>query len=96
MSLNLLFVISNIILSLLPDDERLKDLTGKFPSQNEIRKARILFNQILDEEFKIKAQTIHSFCQTIIKIFPFEAKIAPNFEVLESAKEILLLKQAVV
>jgi ATP-dependent helicase/nuclease subunit A len=74
--------------------KKLNDLSGNFPTQNQVKKARALFVKILDEESKIKVQTIHSFCQTIIKIFPFEAKVKPNFEVLESTQEKLLLKQA--
>lgn len=73
---------------------KLNDLTGKTPTQIELKKARTLFVKILDEEAKIKVQTIHSFCQTLIKIFPFEAKITPTFEVLEESQEKLLLRQA--
>jgi ATP-dependent helicase/nuclease subunit A len=73
--------------------EKLKNLSGKSPGQDVLKKARTLFNAVLDAEFKIKTQTIHAFCQTIIKIFPFEADVRPSFEVIESAKESLLLKQ---
>ncbi len=82
---------------LCSDDElvkKLSDLSGKIPTQLELKKARTLFVKILDEEAKIKVQTIHSFCQTLIKIFPFEAKVRPTFEVLEENQEKLLLKEA--
>ncbi len=82
----------------LCDDEKLKtkleQLSGRIPSLSELKKARNLFVKILDEEAKIKVQTIHAFCQTLIKIFPFEAKVKPNFEVIEQNTEKLLLKQA--
>jgi ATP-dependent helicase/nuclease subunit A len=74
--------------------KKLTALSGNFPSEIELKRARVLFVKILDEESKIKVQTIHSFCQTLIKIFPFEAKVKPNFEVLESNREKLLLKTA--
>ena len=74
--------------------KKLSDLSGKNPTQIDLKKARTLFVKILDEEAKIKVQTIHSFCQTLIKIFPFEAKVKPTFEVLEENQEKLLLKQA--
>ena len=74
--------------------KKLSDLSGRFPTQNELKKARTLFIKILDEESKIKVQTIHAFCQTLIKIFPFEAKVKPTFEVLEENREKLLLKTA--
>ena len=59
--------------------KKLSDLSGKNPTQIDLKKARTLFIKILDEEAKIKVQTIHSFCQTLIKIFPFEAKVKPTF-----------------
>ncbi len=79
------------------DDELKKQLTalnGSIPSEEELKKARTLFVKIIDADAKIKAQTIHAFCQTLIKIFPFEAKIKPSFEVLEENQEKLLIKQA--
>ncbi len=82
---------------LLDDDElrnKLSNLSGKSPSEKNLTEARSLFLKILDSESKIKIQTIHSFCQSIIKIFPFEAKITPNFEILESNNEKILLKEA--
>ncbi len=74
--------------------QKLSELSGRSSNQNEIKKAQTLFAKIIDEEFKIKVQTIHGFCQTLIKIFPFEAKTKPNFEILEENQENLLLKQA--
>lgn len=74
--------------------KKLQELSGNSPSTIEIKKARTLFVKILDEEAKIKVQTIHSFCQSLIKIFPFEAKVSPNFELLEENREKLLLRQA--
>jgi ATP-dependent helicase/nuclease subunit A len=74
--------------------KKLHDLSGEIATQAELKKARTLFVKIIDEEAKIKVQTIHSFCQTLIKIFPFEAKVSPTFEVLEENQEKLLLKQA--
>ncbi len=83
-----------ILCSDLELEKKLNDLSGTFPNQTQIKKARTLFVKIIDEDSKIKVQTIHSFCQIIIKIFPFEAQVKPNFEVLETNREKLLLKQA--
>ena len=74
--------------------QKLFELNEKWPNADEIIKARTLLVKILDDENKISIQTIHAFCQTLIKIFPFEAKIKPNFELLDEAREKLLLKQA--
>lgn len=73
---------------------KLEELNGKAPDEDETIKARTLFVKILDEEAKIKIQTIHAFCQTIIKIFPFESGTKPNFELLTENQEKLLLEHA--
>ena len=45
--------------------------------------ARKLFAVLLDTPGGMKIQTIHSFCQEILKRFPLEAKISPYFEVMD-------------
>jgi len=45
--------------------------------------ARKLFALLLDTPGGMKIQTIHSFCQEILKRFPLEAKISPYFEVMD-------------
>ncbi|MBM5782059.1 MAG: hypothetical protein FJ368_01405 [Pelagibacterales bacterium] len=81
---------------LLNDEDlnnKLKNLQG-FPSNPQtLEKARTLFAKTLDDESKIKIQTIHSFCQNLVKIFPFEAGIKPNFEIIETSQEKLLLQK---
>ncbi len=74
--------------------EKLYDLTGRSPSKDLLRKARTAFARVLDAEGRLKIQTIHAFCQTLIKIFPFEAGIKPSFEVIEDLTEKLLLQRA--
>ena len=74
--------------------EKLSQLSGNYPNNNDLKKARTLFVKILDDESKIKIQTIHSFCQNLVKIFPFEAQIKPNFEVIEKSQEQLLLQKS--
>ncbi len=55
--------------------------------------ARRLFAVLLDTPGGMKIQTIHSFCQEILKRFPLEAKISPYFEVMDdrTAKEALFV-----
>ena len=50
-------------------------------------KARKLFAVTLDTPGGIKIQTIHSFCQEILKRFPIEAGISPYFEVMDNRAE---------
>lgn len=74
--------------------QNLSALTGNFASEALLKKARILFAQILDADSQIKVQTIHSFCQNLVKIFPFEIGVKPNFEVMDDNLEKLFLQKA--
>lgn len=73
------------------DDKLEKDLLslyGQLPNDNKSlshlkAKARQLFAVLLDTPGGIKIQTIHSFCQDILKRFPFEANVSPYFEILD-------------
>lgn len=70
------------------DDDKLKrelqQLLGKTEIPAEIMaQARRLFAILLDAPGGMKIQTIHSFCQEILKRFPLEAKISPYFEVMD-------------
>lgn len=71
--------------SLLGDDFK------KDNRQELLNFARTLFAMLLDTPGGMKIQTIHSFCQDVLKRFPLEAGISPYFEVLDErvAKEIL-------
>jgi len=51
-------------------------------------RARQLFATLLDVPGGIKIQTIHSFCQEILKRFPLEAGISPYFNVMDDRSAI--------
>ena len=55
--------------------------------------ARTLFALLLDTPGGIKVQTIHSFCQDILKRFPLEAGVSPYFEVLDDQSSAQVLAQ---
>ena len=79
----------------MPDDElhrSLLALTNAPPSEDRRRSARRLFARVLDAPGGMKIQTIHAFCQSLLKRFPLEAGIAPHFDVLDerSAAELLI------
>ena len=76
------------------EEELSKLLGNEFNNgnKNEIMSfARTLFAILLDTPGGMKIQTIHSFCQDILKRFPIEAGISPYFEVMDdrSSKDIL-------
>ncbi len=82
----------------LLDDQKLSEnialLTGGVATEKLLKKARILFAQIVDAGSQIKVQTIHAFCQNLIKIFPFEVGVKPNFEVMDDNLEAIFLQKA--
>ena len=75
--------------------EKLHRLSGEIINKDTLQKAKSLLFRLIDSENKIKVQTIHSFCQGLMKIFPFEANISPTFEILEDKQEKILLKEAI-
>lgn len=69
----------------------LESLTGTTCSLELINRARTMFALTLDVAGGLKNQTIHSFCQEILKRFPLEAGIPPYFEIMDdrTSREIL-------
>lgn len=58
--------------------------------EDGLRRVRTLFAQALETPGGLKIQTIHSFCERILRRFPVEAGLPPGFKVAEEdAKEIL-------
>lgn len=58
--------------------------------QNSIlQKARILFAKVIDNIEELRILTIHAFCQQILKKFPIEAGILPNFEIIENSEDLI-------
>ena len=71
--------------------EELVALTGRFPREHETARARQLFARILEVPGGAKIATIHAFCQSLLRRFPLEAKVPPEFAVLDerNAREAL-------
>ena len=50
-------------------------------------RARTLFARVIDSPAgAIRVQTIHSFCQSLLASFPFEANILPGFRLIEGGE----------
>ncbi|MBW3617188.1 MAG: double-strand break repair helicase AddA [Proteobacteria bacterium] len=47
--------------------------------------ARALFARALETPGGLKVQTIHAFCERLLRRFPLEAGVSPRFQVLEDA-----------
>jgi ATP-dependent helicase/nuclease subunit A len=63
--------------------EELTKLLGHKPSADVVTDARRLFSRVLDAPGGMKIQTIHAFCQSLLRRFPLEAGIAPHFQPME-------------
>src|SRR5437763_2974032 len=64
-------------------EEELVALTGQFPQEHETARARQLFAEILDVPGGTKILTIHAFCQSLLRRFPLEAGVPPEFAVID-------------
>jgi ATP-dependent helicase/nuclease subunit A len=72
------------------DDARLRadlaELDGSDPDgfdAGHLSKARALFTQALETPGGLKIQTIHAFCEKLLRRFPLEAGVSPSFEVMD-------------
>lgn len=74
--------------------EEIIKLDGKDNLETKLKIARTLFAKIIDNSNDFKILTIHSFCQQIIKKFPLEAEIIPNFQILDEITSAELLIQS--
>ncbi len=63
--------------------QTLQQLTGEFADEGVIARARQLFALVLDTPGGVKISTIHAFCQTLLRRFPLEAGVSPEFAVIE-------------
>jgi ATP-dependent helicase/nuclease subunit A len=65
------------------------------PDAATIERARTLFAQAIETPGGLKVQTIHAFCERLLKRFPLEAGVAAGFEVLDEATEAELRRAAI-
>ena len=73
---------------------RIHTLSGTVPNHDQLLFARRLFCTVLDTPDRLKIQTIHSFCQSLMERFPLEAGIAPHFEIIDDRSAEALLEEA--
>ena len=74
--------------------EGLAALLGRPASLTEGLRARRLFAQVLDVPGGLPIMTIHAFCQSLLRRFPIEADLAPQFDVLDEAGQRDLIANA--
>ncbi|MGA0544648.1 double-strand break repair helicase AddA [Brevundimonas sp. VNH65] len=72
-------------------------LDGRDPaslSGADLSEARRLFARALETPGGLKIQTIHAFCEKLLKRFPLEAGVSPSFRVLENEAAVALSHEA--
>ena len=61
----------------------LQGLTGAMPDAAMLDHARRLLARVLDTPGGMRIETIHAFCQSLLRRFPIEAGVAPHFDVMD-------------
>ena len=74
--------------AMLPEAELRKDLqklgVDRALDSVALRDARTLFARAIETPGGLKVQTIHSFCSSVLRRFPLEAQVSPQFREIEA------------
>ncbi len=73
---------------------KISPLLGHAPGADDLTRARRLFARVLETPGGMKIQTIHAFCQSVLRRFPLEAGLAPHFDLLGEQDTVDLLDTA--
>ncbi|WP_300529645.1 double-strand break repair helicase AddA [Maricaulis sp.] len=76
--------------SVLADEALTGELTklrGHAPDAGNLPRARKLFALALETPGGLKIQTIHAFCESLLRRFPLEAGALPGFQTLDDAAQ---------
>ncbi|MFN7662795.1 MAG: double-strand break repair helicase AddA [Alphaproteobacteria bacterium] len=71
----------------------LHDFLAGVVTPDILKKAQTLFLDVLNKTGGIKIQTIHGFCQSLLRIFPLEAGLLPHFKVMNDIEKKQILDQ---
>jgi ATP-dependent helicase/nuclease subunit A len=74
--------------------EALAQLLNRAPRREELDRARGLFCRVLELPGGMRISTIHAFCQSLLRSFPLEAGLSPQFGVVEDVEAATLLADA--
>ncbi len=79
-----------------PDNELRRDLAklGETPS-DDLRATRSLFARAIETPGGLKIQTIHSFCAALLRRFPLEAGVSPQFHEMDDRAALILREEVV-
>ena len=71
--------------AVMPDAQLAEKLADLDERGDDLSAARALFARALETPGGLKIQTIHAFCEKLLRRFPLEAGVSPGFRVLEDA-----------
>ncbi len=74
--------------------EELRALTGRTADDAVLDAARRLFARVVDTPGGLAIRTIHSFAEMLLRRFPLEAGVTPNFAVIDDILSAELLDRA--
>jgi ATP-dependent helicase/nuclease subunit A len=77
--------------------EKLRELDGRQVDPRDeaaLSKARQLFARALETPGGLKIQTIHAFCEKLLRRFPLEAGVSPAFKVMDDAAAAAIVRAA--
>jgi ATP-dependent helicase/nuclease subunit A len=77
--------------------EKLRDLDGRTADprdEAQLSQARRLFARALETPGGLKIQTIHAFCEKLLRRFPLEAGVSPAFQVMDDASAAAIARAA--
>ncbi len=72
--------------ALLADEDLRAAIAGRLGPDaqlEDLTRARTLFARALETPGGLRVQTIHAFCESLLKRFPLEARLSPQFELLD-------------
>jgi ATP-dependent helicase/nuclease subunit A len=85
--------------AMMPDDKLVKDLSDlgivQVGAKQTLIDARRLFAKAIETPGGLKIQTIHSFCASLLRRFPLEAKVSPQFVEMEDRSAQMLRMEVV-
>lgn len=73
----------------------LRELLGEVPDEAGLRTARRLFASTLEAPGGLRIQTIHAFCESVLKRFPLEAGVPPHFAIADESLSKAMMDRAI-
>jgi ATP-dependent helicase/nuclease subunit A len=68
------------------DDATLRDALAQIgEAAGDLSRARTLFAHALEAPGGLKIETLHAFCEKLLRRFPLEAGVSPGFQVMDDA-----------